>query len=249
MKGILVSASLGVLALGLSALSSADTLKGEVYYLPRIALPATAKVTVKLVDASKADAPSEVIASKEFSTEGKQVPIPFELDYEPSRLKATGRYQVQAQIWDGNQLRFTTTTAIPFAGGSAVVRVPVEPVAQPYKDATASVTFFVTELEGAKLANYPGTRRVSLNLNSETMSYGGFAGVNTYGGSFKRDGFKIKFGPARATLMAGDEGSMKIERSLFKVLGEATTAKQFGKVLVLYRGNEIIFKGSTDLKD
>jgi uncharacterized lipoprotein YbaY len=51
MKGILVSASLGVLTLGLSALSSADTLRGEVYYLPRIALPATAKVMVKLVDA------------------------------------------------------------------------------------------------------------------------------------------------------------------------------------------------------
>lgn len=230
-------------------MAPADTLKGEVYYLARIALPATAKVTVKLVDAAKADAPSEVIASKEFSTEGKQVPIPFEFDYEPSRLKATGRYQVQAQIWDGSQLRFTTTTAIPFTAGSSILRVPVEPVAQPYKDATASVTFYVTELEGTKLANYPGTRRVNLNLNSETMAYGGFAGVNTYGGSFKRDGFKIKFGPARATLMAGDEGSMKIERSLFKVLGEATTAKQFGKMLVLYRGNEIIFKGSTDLKD
>jgi len=123
MKGILVSASLGVLTLGFNALSSADTLRGEVYYLPRIALPATAKVTVKLVDAAKADAPSEVIASKEFSTEGRQVPIPFELDYEPSRLKATGRYQVQAQIWDGNQLRFTTTTAIPFTGGTGFAAV------------------------------------------------------------------------------------------------------------------------------
>jgi putative lipoprotein len=56
------------------------SIQGEVYYLPRIALPAGCTLTVTLNDSSLADAAAEVIAvSKTDVTQ--QVPLPFDMGY------------------------------------------------------------------------------------------------------------------------------------------------------------------------
>ncbi|WP_299691290.1 YbaY family lipoprotein [uncultured Vibrio sp.] len=87
-----------------------QVISGTVAYRERIALPDNAVVTVTLEDVSLADAPSQVIATQEFTTDGKQVPFAFELGYDDDKINATHRYNLRATIHVDGQLRFTTDT-------------------------------------------------------------------------------------------------------------------------------------------
>ncbi|MDP2492169.1 YbaY family lipoprotein [Vibrio splendidus] len=85
-----------------------QVISGTVSYRERIALPENAVVTVTLEDISLADAPSTVIATQEFTTDGKQVPFAFELSYDNNKIKANHRYNMRATIHVDGKLRFTT---------------------------------------------------------------------------------------------------------------------------------------------
>ncbi|CAH6850843.1 conserved exported hypothetical protein [Vibrio chagasii] len=87
-----------------------QVISGTVSYRERIALPENALVTVTLEDISLADAPSTVIATQEFTTDGKQVPFAFELSYDNDKIKANHRYNMRASIHVDGKLRFTTDT-------------------------------------------------------------------------------------------------------------------------------------------
>ncbi len=87
-----------------------QVISGTVSYRERIALPENAVVTVTLEDISLADAPSTVIATQEFTTDGKQVPFAFELSYDNNKIKANHRYNMRATIHVDGKLRFTTNT-------------------------------------------------------------------------------------------------------------------------------------------
>ncbi|MEZ8279748.1 YbaY family lipoprotein [Vibrio splendidus] len=87
-----------------------QVVSGTVSYRERIALPENAVVTVTLEDISLADAPSTVIATQEFTTDGKQVPFAFELSYDNNKIKANHRYNMRATIHVDGKLRFTTDT-------------------------------------------------------------------------------------------------------------------------------------------
>jgi uncharacterized lipoprotein YbaY/heat shock protein HslJ len=89
------------------------TVTGTVAYRQRIALPPGAVVHVELIDPSKADAKATVIAEQKIETQGKQVPIPFTLTYDPAQINERNLYQVQAKIMDGDTLRYRNTQAYP----------------------------------------------------------------------------------------------------------------------------------------
>jgi len=77
------------------------TLTGTAFYLQRIALPGDARLSVRISDVSRMDAPAPVIAETETATAGRQVPLAFSLAYDPARIEARGRYSVSARITDG----------------------------------------------------------------------------------------------------------------------------------------------------
>lgn len=89
---------------------NAQVISGTVSYRERIALPENAVVTVTLEDISLADAPSTVIATQEFITDGKQVPFAFELSYDNNKIQPNHRYNMRATIHVDGKLRFTTDT-------------------------------------------------------------------------------------------------------------------------------------------
>jgi putative lipoprotein len=107
------------------------TVTGTVTYLQRIALPPDAEVQVTLDDVSLQDAPSEKIAEQIIAEPG-QVPIPFELTYDPKSIVPTHTYAVQARISQGDQLLFINTTAIHVItrGYPTRVEIVVQPVVQ-----------------------------------------------------------------------------------------------------------------------
>ena len=89
------------------------TVTGTVTYLQRVALPPDAELRVALEDISPEDASARTVASTSIVTEGKQVPIPFAIDYDPDQVDASHTYSIQAEIWVGGERRFVTTEAYP----------------------------------------------------------------------------------------------------------------------------------------
>ncbi|MGY2277352.1 YbaY family lipoprotein [Pseudomonas monsensis] len=83
-------------------------LDGEVFYLPRIALPPSATLSVSLQDVSLADAPAVVLDEQKGPVKG-QVPLPFHLSYDPAQVKPGHRYSVSARIEVNGELMFITT--------------------------------------------------------------------------------------------------------------------------------------------
>ena len=110
--------------------SSTAMVTGTVTYRQRIGLPPNATVVVTLEDVSLADAPATVIAEQTIETTGQQVPIPFSLTYDPAEIKPQHSYGVRAQIFYGDSLRWTSTTAYPVItqGSPTEVEIEVEPV-------------------------------------------------------------------------------------------------------------------------
>jgi putative lipoprotein len=78
--------------------------------LPRIALPPNAVVEVTLADVSKQDVAATVIASQTIETKGVQVPIPYELTYDPSTIDPRFTYAVSARITVDGKLAWISTT-------------------------------------------------------------------------------------------------------------------------------------------
>jgi putative lipoprotein len=104
---------------------------GTVFYLERMALLPGAVLTVQLADVSIADAPAEVIA-KETRTLTTQVPVPFSLSYDSSKIVQSHTYAVQARIEVDGRLRFISTMAylVITNGRPATVDVRVSLVKQ-----------------------------------------------------------------------------------------------------------------------
>lgn len=98
------------------------TLSGTAAYRERIALPPDARLKVAISDVSLADAPAPVIAETEIETAGRQVPIPFTLEYDPAQIVPGRSYAVSARITDasGTLLWITDTRfALPAPGTPA----------------------------------------------------------------------------------------------------------------------------------
>jgi len=115
-KKIALFLTVSMVALTVAACDSSGdaSVTGDVTYILRIALPPDAVVTVQIQDISKADAQAEVIGEQIIQTDGKQVPIPFEVAYDPKDFDERFTYSIFAKITDGEgKLLFITDTVIP----------------------------------------------------------------------------------------------------------------------------------------
>lgn len=84
-------------------------LTGTVTYLQRIALPPGSVIEVQLQDVSKQDVAAEVIASQTITTAGENVPIPFELSYDPAQIEERFTYALSVRITINGQLAWLNT--------------------------------------------------------------------------------------------------------------------------------------------
>lgn len=87
---------------------------GTVIYRERIMLAPDSVLTVRLQDVSRQDVPAVVIGEQIYATEGKQVPLPFEVLYNPANIDERFTYSISARIEDGDGiLRFISDTSNP----------------------------------------------------------------------------------------------------------------------------------------
>ncbi|MYL03080.1 MAG: hypothetical protein F4011_02720 [Acidimicrobiaceae bacterium] len=88
-----------------------SSVSGTVTYRERIALTPDARLIVQVRDTSYADAAAELIAEQVISDPG-QVPISFDVDYDPDDIDSRNTYSVSARIEEADgRLAFINDTA------------------------------------------------------------------------------------------------------------------------------------------
>ena len=97
---------------GEEATANLQQVTGMLMYRERIALPPGAVALVQLSDTSLADMFSYAIAYQEIEDPGNP-PIPFVLEYDPSKIDERMQYGVRATISHDGQLLFTSDTHYP----------------------------------------------------------------------------------------------------------------------------------------
>lgn len=105
----LVPLVVGVLAVPELSDAAERTLTGEVTYRERIALPPDAMLSVELADVSLADAPATLIGQRKIVPAG-QVPIRFEIGFDPKAIRPGRTYALQARITVDGRILFITDT-------------------------------------------------------------------------------------------------------------------------------------------
>lgn len=101
---------------------------GSITYLQRIALPKGAMIIVELFELSSAGATAALVARRSFPAES-QVPIPFRLDYDTSRISSTGTYGIRGRILVDGALWFVNNQPEPVLtrGNPSSVQIVVQP--------------------------------------------------------------------------------------------------------------------------
>jgi putative lipoprotein len=94
-------------------LVTSGLLTGTVSYRERIAMPPDAVLVVELRDVSLADAPANLLAEQKIKFQGRQVPVPFELTFDPSKINPKHAYAVSGRILVGDQPRFVSNSPRP----------------------------------------------------------------------------------------------------------------------------------------
>lgn len=103
--------------------SATATLEGTIVYRERIMLPEDAQFIVQLVDANRMDVAALVLASDTFSASAP--PMAFSLTYDPARIKEGLRYELNARIQHGGELKMINdaSSVARFDGSSHEVLV------------------------------------------------------------------------------------------------------------------------------
>jgi copper homeostasis protein (lipoprotein) len=94
------------------AVPEATQVKGTATYRERIALTPDAVFEATLQDVSKADAPAVAVGSVRIEKPG-QVPIRFEIPYDPAHVDQSHSHAVRSRILVGQRLLFTTDQVYP----------------------------------------------------------------------------------------------------------------------------------------
>ena len=223
----------------------AAAITGTVAYRLRMALPPEASVNVRLEDVSLADASAKVIAETTFTTDGKQVPLPFELKYDPAQIVPAHRYTLRATISKNGQMLFTTTSSNPVLTQGAPSRVDlvleqVTPAVAAPTDADLEGTYWkLMALGDTAVPKQVGGTEAYLILHANDKSIAGSTGCNRLIGGYDLNGDLLRFTPSGMTLMACPSVLMKQEQEFTAALKSITGYRIAGRTLELLNGDTV----------
>lgn len=93
--------------------ASASTVTGTVAYRERMALPPDAEIEVWITDTSSGIVTMAILAQVTVPTAGRQVPVPFTLPVDATRVEPTHTYGLRAVIKSGGQTLFESREPVP----------------------------------------------------------------------------------------------------------------------------------------
>jgi len=105
------------------------SVSGTVLSLQRSALPPNAVLSVQLLDMTRANAASVLLAEQTIRTNGRQMPLNFEILYDPALVQENHRYAIRARILINGAIALSSPQTYPVitAGNPSRVEVQVEP--------------------------------------------------------------------------------------------------------------------------
>ena len=223
---------------------------GRITYLPRIALPPDAVVTLGLLDVSRADALSETLSEIEFAVEGRQVPLPFIIRYDRADVDEGRRYVLRAQIRDAaGALLWTTDSAVPVItngapSGAVEVRVTQVTGGSAAAAPLAGTAWRLAEIKraGGLTIDLDPSDAYTLRFGADGR-YSGQADCNSYGGEYAAQaGGALELERGLTTLAACPPGSASDD--FFAVLAGVDRYEQSGGRLVLHGsdGSSLVFQ-------
>jgi len=230
----------GILAVPELSVASEKIVRGEVVYRERIALPPNAVLSVQLADVSLADAPAAIIGKQKVKPAG-QVPISFEIKFDPSVIKSQMTYALQARITVDDRLVFISDMRHQVDPLTDVPQTIMLKMVTPDTGPTASVfgqLWLVDYVDGVgAVTEPPATFRVS-----EAGKAGGTGPCNAYFATARVDGHAIAISDIGSTRKACAPAVMAEEKALFDALARAASYHvDAGKLVVADKdGREIL---------
>ena len=222
-----------------------STVTGTVTYRERIALPPEGVVvTIKVEDVSRADAPAVTIGEQIIENPTHQVPIPFEIEYNPADIDERYTYAMRVRIEVDGKLWFTNTTrygVITRDNPTSNIEVVLEKVG-PQETLNLEDTAWVLESYGDR-GNFKaliGDTEITIEFKSAEGKFGGSGGCNNYFGGYdiNKNALTIK-SPIGSTMMACPEPIMDQEQEYFKLLETTETYQiQNGKLIISCSDNK-----------
>ncbi len=228
--------------------------EGTAAYRERIALPPNAVFEATLEEVSRADAPAEVMGRARVEPAG-QVPIRFEIPYDPPRVLERNSYSVRGRITVDGKLWFTTDRLHPVltrghsgkvelllrrvSDGAAIAPPPGGKAGSPVPDASLVNTCWrIVRLGEAEVRTSAGRREPRLLLREEDgrKRYSATVGCNQLSGGCSVDGETIRFAPGATTLMACPPPLDALETNLKGMLDAARRWRVRGDTLELFDG-------------
>ena len=98
---------------GFLTTSGSGVVTGTIAYRERMALPADAVIEVSLSDVTEPGEGAKAVGGVRVKPEGRQVPIPFELRFNPGTIVDSHIYVLRAAIRSGGRMIFATDDAYP----------------------------------------------------------------------------------------------------------------------------------------
>jgi putative lipoprotein len=247
-------AVLGALSLALVALTGPSwaqgsppeyTVTGTVACRERMALPANAAIDVRLEDTSLQDAPAKLIGESVFAAAGQQVPIPFQVSFNPADINPAHTYQLRANITVNGVTTFTSTTAYPVMTHGApmqanIVLQQVRAAAQG-KSAGAKLhgTYWrLVELNGKPAVPGMGKTQPYIRLHREQGELEGSSGCNGLVGTYIVEQSALRFTPSGTAMMICPPALMEQEQGLIAALKATSSYKIEGDTLELINGRK-----------
>ncbi|TGQ46642.1 YbaY family lipoprotein [Mesorhizobium sp. M00.F.Ca.ET.216.01.1.1] len=237
----LVPVVVGISVVPEPSVAAEKTLKGEVMYRERIALPPNAVLSIQLADVSQADAPVAIVGERTVAPAG-QVPIKFEISFDPRVIRPDMTYALEARITADDRLLFVSdmrNQVDPLSDAPQTVMLKM--VAPSDKPAAASLfgqSWLVEYIDGIGVITDPqATFRIS-----EAGKAGGSGPCNVYFATAKVDGAKIAISGIGSTFKACAPEIMAEEKALFEALAKAASYHvDAGKLVIVDKdGRDIL---------
>ena len=241
--------SLGALTGSLWAQGNAPqgTITGTVAYRERMALPRDAAIDVRLEDTSLQDAPAKLVGESTFAAAGQQVPIAFQLTYNPAEINPAHTYQLRANITVNGTKMFTSNSAYPVITQGAPMQANI--MLQQVQAAVSAKRagpklhgsyWSLVELNGKAAAPGMGRTQPYIRFHRAQGTLEGSSGCNGLTGTYIVEQNALQITAGGVTMMMCPPQLMEQEKGLLNALKATSSYKIEGDTLELKNGQEVV---------
>jgi putative lipoprotein len=97
---IIILLSITIFLTGCNSTPSQAAITGVIAHNHSMEIPVGYTITIQIEDVTKVDSPPKSIAQKVHESQGEVLPMPFEVVYDPKKIKPDHSYSVKAIITD-----------------------------------------------------------------------------------------------------------------------------------------------------